>query len=48
MGQALFDGYRCVSSSESVLVLIDEATRKPRPINDDLRAWMMGFALKPQ
>jgi acyl-CoA thioester hydrolase len=36
MGQAVFAGKRCVSRSESVLVLIDEATRRPRAIDDAL------------
>lgn len=45
VGQALFDGDRCVSSAESVLVLIDEASRKPRQIPECLRSWLTGFAI---
>lgn len=37
IGQGLFDGDRCVGTSECVVVLIDEATRRPREIPDAVR-----------
>ena len=40
LGQGLFDGERCFGTSEALLVLIDEDTRKPRPIPDAVRAWL--------
>jgi acyl-CoA thioester hydrolase len=43
MGQAVFAGDRCVSRSESVLVLIDERTRRPRAIDDALRRILENF-----
>jgi len=45
LGQALFDGARCVATAETVLVLIDESTRKPREIPEPMRAWFSSFAL---
>ena len=41
--QVVFSGGRCVASAQSVNVLIDEATRKPTPLTDEviekLRTW---------
>lgn len=45
MGQALLDGERCISVAESALVLIDEDTRKPREIPDEVRQWLLGHSL---
>ncbi|GAC1625161.1 MAG: thioesterase family protein [Nevskia sp.] len=45
LGQGLFDGERCFGSSEALLVLIDEQTRRPRPIPDDVRDWLAGYRL---
>jgi acyl-CoA thioester hydrolase len=43
MGQALFIGERCVSVSESVLVMIDENTRKPLQIPEWVRSFFSNF-----
>jgi len=40
MGQGLFHGPRCVATGESVLVLLDSASRRPTPLPDTLRAWL--------
>ncbi len=39
-GQALFVGERCVGTAESVVVMIDEVTRKPVPLPSWLRQWL--------
>jgi acyl-CoA thioester hydrolase len=39
LGQAMFDGDRCFGTCETVFVLIDNVSRRPRPIPDDLRDW---------
>jgi acyl-CoA thioester hydrolase len=43
--QVVFCEGRCVASAQSVTVLIDEATRKPTPLTDDIighfRHWML-------
>jgi acyl-CoA thioester hydrolase len=35
--QVVFSESRCVASAQSVTVLIDEATRKPTPITDEIK-----------
>jgi acyl-CoA thioester hydrolase len=44
VGQALYCGDQCVGVAESVLVLIDEESRKSRDIPDWLRAWLTTFS----
>jgi acyl-CoA thioester hydrolase len=46
--QVVFSEGRCVASAQSVSVLIDEATRKPTPLTDEIkmnfeRWWRRGF-----
>ena len=46
--QVVFCEGRCIASAQSVTVLIDEATRKPAPITDEIRTnferwWRRGF-----
>jgi acyl-CoA thioester hydrolase len=46
--QVVFSEGRCVASSQSVSVLIDEATRRPVPLTDEIRKnferwWRRGF-----
>ncbi|MCA1458377.1 acyl-CoA thioesterase [Bradyrhizobium sp. BRP22] len=36
--QVVFSQGRCVASAQAVTVLIDEATRKPVPLTDDVKA----------
>ncbi len=45
MVQALFDGERCTGLVETQLVLIDEATRRSRPIPDSVRNILQQSAL---
>jgi acyl-CoA thioester hydrolase len=45
IGQGLFDGERCFGSAESIMVMIDETTRKPCEIPDWARARLAGFHL---
>lgn len=45
VGQGLFDGDRCFGTSETLLVQIDATTRRPTPINDELRAWLEGYRI---
>ena len=46
--QVVFSDARCVASSQSVSVLIDDATRKPTPLTEEIknnfeRWWRRGF-----
>jgi acyl-CoA thioester hydrolase len=46
--QVVFSEGRCVASSQSVSVLIDEATRRPVPLTDEVKTnferwWRRGF-----
>lgn len=47
LGQGIFNGDACAATSESVLVLMDEATRKPKPLTPQLRAWLAERLAKP-
>lgn len=44
LGQGLFAGARCVATARSVLVLMDEATRRPTPMPEELRARLLSVA----
>ena len=41
LGQGLFAGPRCVATARSVLVLIDEATRRAAPLPEALRTRLL-------
>jgi acyl-CoA thioester hydrolase len=43
IGHGLFLGDQCVGTADSVLVMIDEATRKPREIPPHVRQHLNGF-----
>ncbi len=45
VGQGLFVGDRCFGTAESLLVQIDDKTRRPTPISDELRDWLEGFRI---
>jgi acyl-CoA thioester hydrolase len=45
MGQALFNGDRCVGSAETVLVMVDEHTRKPCEIPEWVKNYLCGFSI---
>jgi acyl-CoA thioester hydrolase len=40
LGQAVFQGDRCSCTEEIVLVFMDRATRKSKPLSDKLIAWL--------
>jgi acyl-CoA thioester hydrolase len=40
LGQAVFDGNRCCCVEEVVLVFMDSATRKSKPLSPKLIAWL--------
>jgi acyl-CoA thioester hydrolase len=40
LGQAVFQGDRCCCTEEVVLVFMDRAARKPKPISEKLLAWL--------
>jgi acyl-CoA thioester hydrolase len=42
LGQAVFDGDRCIASAEVVTVFIDLETNKSQPLSDDLRKILTG------
>jgi len=44
LGQGLFVDQQCVATAETVIVLMDEATRKSRPIPEQTRAELQRFS----
>ncbi|HMK67521.1 MAG TPA: thioesterase family protein [Stellaceae bacterium] len=40
LGQGIFNGDICAATGASVLVLMDDATRKPKALTPQLRAWL--------
>ncbi|HEV7326183.1 MAG TPA: thioesterase family protein [Bosea sp. (in: a-proteobacteria)] len=44
LAQAIFQGERCVASAITVIVQMDEATRKARPFSDTVRERFMQLA----
>jgi len=47
LGQGIFNGDTCAATAQSVLVLMDEATRKAKPLTPQLRAWLEERLAKP-
>ncbi|HLJ20686.1 MAG TPA: thioesterase family protein [Stellaceae bacterium] len=47
LGQGIFNGDTCAATSETVLVLMDEPTRKAKPLTPQLRAWLEERLAKP-
>lgn len=45
MGQGLFLGDQCISTAESVMVMIDETTRKPKEIPDWVREYLLKYGI---
>ena len=43
LGQGLFVDQQCVATAETVIVLIDNATRKSRPLSDPIRAELQKY-----
>jgi acyl-CoA thioester hydrolase len=46
LGQGLFIEQQCVATAESVIVLIEDTTRKSRPFSDHARAALQRFSPK--
>jgi acyl-CoA thioester hydrolase len=40
LGQAVFQNGACLCTEEVVLVFMDRATRKPKPLSDKMLAWL--------
>jgi acyl-CoA thioester hydrolase len=40
LGQGIFDGDRCAATAETVQVLMDDTTRKAKPLTPQLRTWL--------
>jgi len=40
VGQGIFNGETCAATAESVLVLMEDATRKPKALTPQLRTWL--------
>ena len=40
VGQGVFEGDTCAATAETVLVLMDDATRKAKPLTPQLRQWL--------
>ena len=47
LGQGIFNGNICAATAETVLVLMDEATRKAKALTPQLRAWLEQRLAKP-
>ena len=47
LGQGIFNGSTCAATSESVLVLMDETTRKAKTLTPQLQAWLEARLAKP-
>ena len=47
LGQGIFNGSTCAATSESVLVLMDAATRKAKALTPQLKAWLEARLAKP-
>ena len=47
LGQGIFNGDTCAATSETVLVLMDEATRKAKALTPQLRAWLEARLARP-
>jgi acyl-CoA thioester hydrolase len=45
LGQGLFTGERCFCTAESVLVLLDEGSRRAREIPEDVKSWLLRYRL---
>ena len=45
IGQGIFFGDQCVATAETVIVLIDESTRKSRPMPDETRQKLQQYAM---
>ena len=42
LGQGMFDGDRCIATTESVIVLVDPSTGRGAPLPDQLRSALAG------
>jgi len=40
LGQGIFNGDTCAATAETVLVLMDQGTRKAKPLIPQLRSWL--------
>ena len=47
LGQGIFNGDTCAATSESVLVLMDESTRKAKALTPQLRTWLEERLARP-
>jgi acyl-CoA thioester hydrolase len=48
VGQGIFKGDACAATAESVLVLMDDTTRKAKPLTTQLRAWLEARLATPR
>jgi acyl-CoA thioester hydrolase len=47
LGQAVFNGDKCLCTEEVVLVFMDRATRKSKPLSPKLIAWLQEHGATP-
>jgi acyl-CoA thioester hydrolase len=47
LGQGIFNGNTCAATAETVLVLMDGATRKAKALTAQLKAWLEARLAKP-
>jgi acyl-CoA thioester hydrolase len=43
LGEAVFKGEQCIATAQAVVVMVDDMTRKSRPLSPRLRAWLEGM-----
>jgi acyl-CoA thioester hydrolase len=46
LGQGIFKGDVCAATAECIMVLVDDATRKAKPLTPQLRAWLEARVLR--
>jgi acyl-CoA thioester hydrolase len=47
LGQGIFNGATCAGTAETVLVLMNDATRKAKPLTQQLRTWLEPRLARP-
>lgn len=46
LGQGVFKGELCAATAECIMVLVDDATRRSKPLTPQLRAWLEARAVR--
>jgi len=46
LGQGIFKNHACAATGECIMVLVDDATRKSKPLTPQLRAWLAARVIR--